>query len=384
MGLGKLFANASILRTGLADHMPSETSTTALKDWFDPALYRRLAKATGAIDPKFDQARFLKLVLDGLDQRELMARLQQTAIAMGLALPGSYRQQVAVLRELAPAVGHEFVSIFLCDFVSRHGLEDFDFSMEALRYFTCFGSAEFAVRPFIDADQARSLRTMMEWTSDADEKVRRLASEGCRPMLPWGQRLGRLVRDPTPLVPILEALKDDSSLFVRRSVANNLNDISKHHPGWLLKVLGRWDLNQDHLRWIAKHACRTLIKKGDPGALALFGFGKKPQVNAELKVSPSTISLGDRLEISLQLASGAASTQALAVDYIVHYVKASGGRSPKVFKWTELDLPAKGQIALRKTQLIKDFSTRKHHAGEHLVEIQINGQKLAQATFLLR
>jgi 3-methyladenine DNA glycosylase AlkC len=364
--------------------MPDEASAPfVLKDWFNPTFYRHFAGLVAALEPKLEQTEFLRLVLEDLEQRELMARLQQTAFALNETLPGGYREKVAVLKALAPQLQHDFIAISLCDFVRQFGLTDFDFSLEALRCLTCCGSAEFAVRPFIAADQTRALETMLSWTCDPDEKVRRLASEGCRPMLTWGQRLTALVKDPSPLMPILEALKDDESLFVRRSVANNLNDISKHHAPWLLDWLSAWDLGQPELSWIAKHACRTLIKKGHPQALALFGFGEKPQLDASIKVLPETLRLGDRLHIHIELSSTSRKVQNLAIDYVVHYVKANASRSPKVFKWTEQALPASQTLSLKKTQVIKDFSTRKHHPGEHIVELQVNGQRVAQAAFVL-
>jgi 3-methyladenine DNA glycosylase AlkC len=176
--------------------MPDESSPAQLKDWFDEARYRAIARELTQLAPKFDAKTFLKLVLDGLEERTLMERLHQCAVATDAALPGSFQQKVRVLQKLAPKLGHEFVTIFLGDFVATFGREDFDFSMEALRFFTVFGSSEFAVRPFIVADQERALKTLLQWTKDADEKVRRLASEGSRPRLPWGMRLSSLVRDP--------------------------------------------------------------------------------------------------------------------------------------------------------------------------------------------
>ena len=158
--------------------MPSEPSPPAqLKDWFDEARYRSIARELTQLAPKFDAKTFLKLVLDGLEVRTLMERLHQSAVATDATLPGSFQQKVRVLQKLAPKLGHEFVTIFLGDFVATFGREDFDFSMEALRFFTVFGSSEFAVRPFIVADQERALKTLRQWTKDADEKVRRLASE---------------------------------------------------------------------------------------------------------------------------------------------------------------------------------------------------------------
>lgn len=364
--------------------MPSSDDSTPpaqLKDWFDEARHRAIARELEALSKRFRRDLFLKLVLEGLEERSLMQRLHQCAVAAEAALAGSFEQQVAVLRRLAPRLGHEFVAVFLCDFVATFGADDTEFSMEALRYFTTFGTAEFAVRGFIQRDAARVLAIMQRWTADPDEKVRRLASEGARPRLPWGMRLQALVRDPAPCAPLIEALKDDASLFVRRSVANHLNDITKDHPEWVLARLDGWDLKKAHLRWIARHACRTLIKRGHPRALRLFGFGGKTEVEAALAVSPRRVKLGDRLRLSVEIRSQAARTQSLAVDYVIHYVKARGAAFEKVFKWTEIELPARGSVTLEKTQVIRDFTTRKHHPGHHVIELQINGTRVARAGF---
>ncbi len=366
--------------------MPAESeseSAPQLKEWFDAARHRAIAKELVQITPKFHTEVFLNRVLDGLDDRSLMQRVHECAVAVEAALPGTYQQKVKVLQKLAPRIEHEFVTIFLCDFVATFGLEEFDFSMEALRFFTVFGTAEFAVRPFIVADQKRALMKMHEWTADPDEKVRRLASEGCRPRLPWGMRLHTLVRDPKPTAVILETLKDDESLFVRRSVANHLNDITKDHHDYVLQRLEAWDLEREHLRWIAKHACRTLIKRGHPRALKLFGFGKKAEVTAKLTAAPAMLKLGQRLTLTAKVTSTSSRAQRLAIDYVVHYVKAGGGTAEKVFKWTETDLPAHAEIELGKSQVVRDFTTRKHYSGRHRVELQINGQRVAETAFVL-
>lgn len=364
----------------------SEKSESApqLKEWFDAARHRAIARELAAVSAKFKEDIFLRTVLEGLESRSLMQRVHQCAVAVDAALPGTFQQKVAVLRKLAPRLGHAFVSIFLCDFVATFGHEEFDFSMEALSFFTTFGSAEFAVRPFIAADQARALKIMRQWAGHADENVRRLASEGSRPRLPWGMRLTALVRDPAPTIPILEALKDDDAIYVRRSVANHLNDITKDHPDFVLQLLEGWDLGLPHLRWIAKHACRTLIKRGHPRALHLFGFGKSAQVTASLQAAPARLSLGERLTLAATITSTAREPQRLVVDYVIHYVKAGGAAFEKVFKWTETDLPPHASLSLAKTQVIRDFTTRRHYPGAHRVDLQINGQRVAQSVFVLK
>jgi 3-methyladenine DNA glycosylase AlkC len=365
--------------------MPAEATPPAqLKELFDEPRYRGLAALIQGAVKKFDQKLFLTMTLEGLGERSLMQRLHQTSLALGRALPGPFRADVDHLRQLAPQVGHSFVAIALCDFVATYGQDDPDFALAALRDLTPYGSAEFAVRPFLQRDLHATLRVMRGWSADANEHVRRLASEGSRPRLPWGQRLQALVADPTPTAPILDALRDDPALYVRKSVANHLNDITKDHPDWVLDRLAAWQIAAaPNRQWIAKHACRTLIKRGHPRALQLFGFGRAPQLTAALHVSPPQLRLGQTLTLDAALTSTVAEPQRLVVDYIVHYIKAGGAAAEKTFKWIEVDLPAEATQRLTKSQTIRDFTTRKHHPGRHRVELQVNGHRLAEAAFEL-
>lgn len=356
------------------------------KNWFNEELYRRIAKELAALEPKFNQKKFLALTLDGLDGRELMDRLRQTAIAAEAALPGTYRQKLAVLSKLAPKIDHGFVAISTCDFVARHGLDDFEHSMDALRFLTAFGSAEFAVRPFIQRDPARALAIMQTWARDKNEHVRRLASEGSRPRLPWGARLGAIVENPSLTAPILETLKTDPALYVRKSVANHLNDIAKDHPEWMLSRVEAWDSANAGTAWIIRHALRTLVKKGHPRALALFGVDATASAHVQVRsftASPARLTLGETVQFSAELVSKAKVPLPLVIDYVIHYKKASGKASAKVFKWSETRLAPGKPFVLSKRQTIRDFTTRKHHAGLHTVELQINGRRLAEAAFQL-
>ena len=368
--------------------MPSEAPAvdTSFKSWFNEARYRQFARDVGAISPTFDPRQFLKLTLEGLEERELMDRLRQLAIAFEGSQPGTYREKLQILRRLAPGIGHNFVAIALSEFVARYGLDDPRTSLEALRFFTPFGSAEFAVRAFLQRDLAGTLAVMRSWATDPNEHVRRLASEGSRPRLPWGLRLQALVRDPDPTGPILEALKADPSLYVRKSVANHLNDISRDHPERVLDRLECWDRTNPATAWIVRRALRTLIKQGQPRALALIGVHASAvrAVNVSgFRVSPGKLVLGDTVTLQASLANRAASPVALVVDYVVHYVRASGKASAKVFKWAVTELPARGELVLEKRQVIRDFTTRRHYPGPHRVELQVNGQRLAESGFTL-
>jgi 3-methyladenine DNA glycosylase AlkC len=367
--------------------MPAEKKTNEpFKNWYNESLYRDLADSLAAVDAKFNREKFLSLTLTGLEQRELMDRMRQTAIAAQAALSGSYRQKVAALCKITPSVKRSFATLSFCDFVGRYGLEDFERSMEALRFLTSFGSAEFAVRPFIQRDPARALAIMQTWAHDKSEHVRRLASEGSRPRLPWGMRLTAIVAQPDLTAPILETLKADPSLYVRKSIANHLNDIAKDHPDWVLARVESWGRTNPDTAWIIRHALRTLVKKGHPRALAHLGVDIRSANNIQVKhfsVSPTKLALGDSLQLKAELVAKGKKAHPLVIDYVIHYAKAKGTTSAKVFKWTELTVQPGKPVVRTKKQTIRDFTTRKHYAGLHRVELQINGRRLAEAKFQL-
>lgn len=355
-----------------------------MKNWFNAAFYQRTAEQLSGLEPRFDAERFLGHVLPGLAERELLARLHRTAEAFHLALPITFPEQLAVLRAHAPQIGHNFTAIWPCAHVAARGLEHPDMALGALHDLTEFGSAEFALRPFLIRDQGGVLAVLAEWVRSPNEHVRRLASEGSRPRLPWGEKLGAFVADPSPTLPLLDALRADPSLYVRKSVANHLNDITKDHPELVLDFVAGWDRADPRTAWIVRHALRTLIKRGHPRALALFGAGEKPRLTAGFTAAPARLRLGEKLTLSATLVSEARRPQDLIVDYVVHYPRASGRASAKVFKWKTLTLRPGESITLTKRQLIRDFSTRRHHPGRHELELQINGRIVARTHFRLR
>lgn len=360
------------------------SDSPALKEWFNADRYRWFSTELSALAPRFDSGGFLELTLPGLADRSLLQRLRRTSEAMRASLPGDYAKALVVLKKLAPRFQHNFVSLVLPDFVGLYGHDDFERSMDALAFFTRFGSAEFAIREFLKRDLHRTLAVMERWSQDESEHVRRLASEGCRPRLPWSFRLAELIADPSPVRPILENLKADDSLYVRKSVANHLNDITKDHPDWTLTTLRRWTTKHPHTAWIARRALRTLIKSGHPEALALFGVKKGAAARVEnFELSAKALNLGERLTFTFDLVSTSNRPQRIVADYAVHYVKKSGELSRKVFKLSEFDLPARGRVSLKKTQQFRDFSTRTHYAGEHRLELLLNGSTAFDASFLL-
>ena len=363
--------------------MPDEQAP-ALKEWFNADRFRDMAAELGELYPRFDRKRFLELALPGLDSLTLLQRLRRMTECFRETLPADYRKALRILEKLAPRIKHGFVTLVLPDFVACYGLEDFDASMEALEYFTSFGSSEFAIRHFLRRDLRRTLAVMEKWSRDKNEHTRRLASEGSRPRLPWSFRLEALIADPTPVVPILENLNADPSLYVRKSVANHLNDITKDHPAWVMDRLESWPLDEPHTRWIAKRALRTLIKAGDRRALHLMGAGGRAEVRiAQFAIAPRSVTLGESITLSAEIESASSQAQRLVIDYAVHYVKKSGGTSAKVFKWKETVLGPGSRLSLARSQSIRNFTTRVHYPGRHRVELMINGDRVAKSSFVL-
>jgi 3-methyladenine DNA glycosylase AlkC len=273
----------------------------------------------------------------------------------------------------------------LGEFVVRRGADTPQRALQTLHALTQRHTAEWAVRPFIERHPELAFATLDAWSRDASAHVRRLASEGSRPRLPWGMQLKGLIRDPSPTLPLLRSLQDDPSAYVRRSVANHLNDIAKDHPQLIVQWL------HEHLpgapaprRALLKHACRTLIKQGHPQVLKAWGLGAPLRGEATLALAPKALAVGEVLQLTVQLRSAAARAQTLVIDYAVHHVKASGATTPKVFKGWTLQLGAGEQLTLNKRHSMRAVTTRRYHPGRHEVDLRINGQVLARAFFQLK
>lgn len=355
-----------------------------LKEMFNRAYFERLAKELEVATPKVKRAVLVKDLLNGNEGRELNARMRHASVTLYKHLPSDFRKAVNILRDVAPRMPKGYTALLYPDFVGQFGQDDPGFSLEALKHFTSYGSSEFAVRDFFRRDAQGTLKVMRAWAEDENEHVRRLASEGSRPRLPWSFRLDAVLKDPKLTTPILERLRADDSLYVRKSVANHLNDFSKDHPAYMIGLLRSWDRKHPHTAWIAKHASRTLIKAGNVDALALFAFDSKVKVRVDdLRMSPQRLKLGDTLAFAFTVVSEAAREQQLVIDYAIHYRKAGGGTSRKVFKLKEVELGPRTALRIAKRQRMVDFSTRKHYAGEHVVEVMVNGKVKTNASFLL-
>ena len=362
----------------------ADTERKPLKDIFDEKRFELIAKDAAVVCRSFDVERFLAVGLQDHAQLTLLQRLRRVSMALRSTLPADYPEALDILIKLSSRTEKGFVSLFLPDFVGQYGRDNFELSMHALKLFTKLGSSEFAVREFLRSDLASTLSVMRDWSEDEDEHVRRLASEGSRPRLPWSFKLQAIIDDPGLTLPILVNLAHDPILYVRKSVANHLNDVSKDHPEWLLDTMERWPRDHPYPAWIARHALRSLVKAGHPRALLQVGASSQVDMAVPLfDVTPERLSLGETLTLSVTLQSTSDHPQRLVVDYRLHYVKKGGSTSAKVFKMKELTLQPHERISLMRRQLIKDFTTRTHYCGAHLVELIVNGESLAQSRFEL-
>ncbi|WP_150523757.1 DNA alkylation repair protein [Roseibium sediminis] len=266
--------------------------------------------------------------------------------------------------------------------VSDHGLADYDLSFALMKEMTKRATAEFDVRPFLDADQQRAIDILSLWVADPSVHVRRLVAEGTRPRLPWGMRLPKLVADPTPTLPLLDALKDDPEEYVRRSVANHLNDIAKDHPDLVADIAHMWLKGANRNREkLVRHACRSLIKAGHPEALAAFRL-LPPELRLEgLSLTSDEVTYGDGLNFEIELCSTSGRAQDLVIDYVIHFRKANGSLAPKVFKWTKATLGAGETLRLSRKHPIRPITTRAYYPGEQAICLRINGQDMGWAEF---
>jgi 3-methyladenine DNA glycosylase AlkC len=369
----------------------SEKERKAFKDWFDAAAAQRLADQVSGAHAEFDRKKFVRLATRGLSELEFHGRVQHFSNMLRKTLPESVPEALGILTRSLPDAQADCESVTdgwlqwpLGQFIADHGVPHFDESFVAMIELTKRFTSEFAVRPFVERYPEKVFARLRKLTGDPNPHVRRWCSEGVRPLLPWGRKLRDLVGDPSPLWPILEALKDDDELYVRRSVANTINDIAKHHPELVVQRCAEWSKDSNTNRdWLIKHALRTRIKEGDPGALKIIGYGPPKLLIAYLAVSPKRVPIGDSVTLSVNLESWASRAQNVMVDYAVHYVRKGDKSSAKVFKWKSLKIPAKGSVSLEKRHSMKLTTIRALYPGEHRVEVQVNGVRLADARFVL-
>ena len=371
-----------------------------LREAISRKTVEQLSQRIEKVYKDFDSLRFNHEIITSLGELALTERTDLIAEKLKNFLPDDFPKASQILID---SLGDElddkaddpvakeydsncgFIVIALCTFIKNNGLNFFNESMSAFYEMTKRFSAEGAIREFIIKHEKETLELYSKWTKDKNVHIRRLVSESLRPRLPWAPQLPGYIQDPTPIMSYLNQLKDDKHLYVRRSVANNLNDITKDNPHIALDYLEEWNKEKsDNLSWLTKHALRTLIKKGNKRALNLIGISSDFKIELEsFSLKDDKIKMGSFLDIDLQIISLESQKQTLLIDYIIHHQKANGKMTPKVFKWTKKDITKDTPLKLNKKHAIKEITTRKYYSGEHKIEIQINGKVIASQSFWL-
>ncbi|MFD0589539.1 DNA alkylation repair protein [Paenibacillus sp. GCM10027627] len=371
-----------------------------LKNMYDGAFLEQFGALVKGAWSGFDASAFVaRARKEDWHALELKPRIRRIAESLGAELPSDYESALHILYGIdEQCVG--FPYLFFPDFVEVYGREEehWALSMEALARFTRRSSSEFAVRPFILEHTERMIPQLLEWASDENEHVRRLSSEGSRPRLPWGQALPVFKRDPSPMLPLLDKLKADSSLYVRKSVANHLNDMAKDHPELVMELAEKWKGHHPHTDWIIRHACRSLIKRAEPRVMALFGYtahnegtGAQSLVaEASLDLSKEEVAIGGDVPFrySIRLAGAADSENAeplkLRIEYGIDFVKSGGKTSLKRFLLSDREYMPGGIAEHNRIHRFADLTTRKHYGGVHVFTLWVNGVEVAKTELLLK
>lgn len=363
-----------------------------LKNVFNTPYFERMAAALKAILPSFNKRSFIQhTITPDWEQKELKQRMRHTTTVLNQFLPGNFPQQchllVSTLKQMRDAHKHpaSLADLVFPDFIEMYGTGHPDVSLDAMETVTQYISCEFAIRPFLKNDLKGVMKRMLKWSLHPDEKVRRFSSEGCRPRLPWAMAIPDLKKDPSPVLAVLENLKADPAEWVRRSVANNLNDIAKDHPDKVKNILQEWKGISKETDWILKHGCRTLLKKADPDALSFFGWGGKVKCKVSAPVlSHKKLRIGDELTFSFDVISAEKKKVPLRLEYAVYYVKANGTQSRKIFQLAQNNADPGVSYTYKRKISFRDLTTRKHYSGSHRLAIIINGNELETAEFILQ
>jgi len=364
-----------------------------MKEGLNIASAERIAEAISQVYPNFAVEPFLQQIDSGLASLELKQRVNHFIDVLAEYLPKDFAQCHHIFMQLKPHWNYgepedplrSFAAWPVTDFVAKYGIDSPDLAFECLHYLTSLFSAEFAIRPLIEKYPELSSKYLAQWVTDEDHHVRRLTSEGTRPRLPWGIRLQSFCQDPRPNLTLLAQLKDDDSEYVRRSVANHLNDIAKDNADIVIALCKDWQVNASaNTQWVIKHACRSLIKSGNLDVFPLLGFTDSPKLKVStISLTNPQITLGDSLIFNVQLTSTSKEKQKLAIDFVIYHMKANGQLSPKVFKLKELTLKKSECIELTKQHRMKAITTRKYYSGKHRIAIQVNGKEYAIKDFNL-
>lgn len=373
----------------------------AFKNFYNVQFFDKFTKELKLVINDLDECKFVSLCMDNeWENREYKQRIAHIATILKKFLPTDYKDAIAKILELLDHVEKKQPHIGVIDdtkftltleygaildsYIEQYGLDDYENSVKAIERITQFTSCEFVTHPFIVRYPDKMMKQMLIWSKHKHWGVRRLASEGCRPRLPWAMALPDLKKDPTSIIPILENLKNDPAKSVRLSVANNLNDIAKDNPEIVIELAKKWQGESEEVDWIIKHGCRTLLKQGNSEVMELFGLGDVKNISIEdFQISTNQVKIGDSLEFCFNLLNNNDEKVKIRLEYGIYYQKANGTLTKKVCKISEKKYPANSTIRITRKHSFKVVTTRKLHPGLHQVAVIINGNEFEKYDFEL-
>lgn len=361
-----------------------------LKNLFSTEFYQQFIEKINTITPVSSKDFFHELYTESWNNLSLKERLQHTATVINYILQGTYETKVSILVSYINTYEHTAHSdwmlgyMFIPQFVEMYGLDSYDTSIHAIERITQFTSCEFAIRPFIIQEPEKTMQQMLQWASHSHSHVRRLSSEGCRPRLPWAMQLPDFIKDPSPIIPILETLHNDSSLFVRKSVANNINDISKDNPAIALELCNSWKHTNENTNSIIEHGLRTLLKQGNQKALEICELQTQYKLQAEnFTVHSTQVYVPNALEFSFEFSHGAPVTTRICIEYCLYFLRSNGTYHKKVFRIKQAEFAPHTAYTIRKKHSFVPISTRTYYSGTHYISIQIHGTEFQKIAFEL-
>lgn len=365
--------------------------SSLLKDIYSPEFYSGFATILNEVLPNFDKKSFQQQIfVSNWSDLTLKQRMKQTTQVLHHFMPKDFPKATLFIEKIINKIlEKEFTNsrlefLFFPDYIETYGLEHFDASVKWLEFVTQFITCEFAVRPFIIKYGEKMMTQMQTWSLHESHHVRRLASEGSRSRLPWGMALPEFKKNPTPVLPILENLKNDPSEYVRRSVANNLNDIAKDNPEIVISIAKKWKNHSKETDAIVKHACRTLLKQGHPEVLNHFGLEQNPDLKVKnFHVKKDSVRIGDYLEFGFTLWNDSNDFQLVRMEYAIYYLRKNGLHGKKVFKISERTLNPNEKLEVFRKQSFKIITTRKFYVGLQKISLIINGAEKDLLTFEL-
>ena len=366
--------------------------STALKDYFSREYFQALGKQLKQQVPGVQVNNFVQQCYSpAFESMELKDRMRHTAQVLGKFLnphyPSACQQLIGIIEGFEQSkTKSETINVahlFFPEFITAYGLKDLPTSLKTMERVTQFISCEFAVRPFLISEEKKMLAQMLKWSKHPHAGVRRLASEGSRPRLPWGMKVPVLIENPNLILPILENLRQDPSDSVRRSVANSLNDISKDHPELVLELGRKWSNSSPETDALIKHGLRTLLKKGHPKALKHYELNSNQVTCNSFRLLTSKIKIGDRVAFEFEIENTSTKTQTVRLEYRLYFLRNNGTHSGKVFKISERQLKPGEKLFISRKHSFRPITTMRYYPGKHSVALVVNGKEYEGDSFEL-